>query len=238
MLDSVDSTNAYVQRLLPDLTGPAWVLAAEQTAGRGRRGRPWISPRGNFYASLILRPSEAPEQVALRSFAAALALRDACAALTGLPEVFALKWPNDVLLNGGKLAGILLESGGVGGKLSHLVIGIGVNLIAAPPAEAVENGALPPVSLLSETGKRITPEAFLDALAPAYAHWEAVFTGAGFAPLRVEWLRHAAKLGEQIRARTGTETREGIFQTIDASGALILRMPQGEVAIPAAEVFF
>lgn len=238
LLDSVGSTNAYAIGLLPELRGPAWVLAAEQTAGRGRRGRPWISPRGNFYASLILQPNEPPEQVALRSFAAALALRDACALLTGLPQAFALKWPNDVLLNGGKLAGILLESGGAGGKLSHLVIGIGVNLIAAPPVAAVETGAVAPVSLLGETGIRITPEAFLNALAPAYAHWEAVFTSAGFAPLRAEWLRHAAKLGETIRARTGTETREGIFQTIDASGALILAMAQGAVAISAAEVFF
>lgn len=238
VLESVDSTNAYAVNLLPDLTGPAWVLAAEQTAGRGRRGRPWVSPRGNFYASLILRPTEPPEQVALRSFVTALALREACVALTGVPQSFALKWPNDVLLNGGKLAGILLESGGAGGKLSHLVIGIGVNLIGAPPPEAVEAGAVPPVSLLSEIGQRITPEAFLTALAPAYAHWEAIFTTQGFAPVRAEWLRHAARLGETIRARTGHETREGVFQTIDASGALILRMDSGEVAIPAAEVFF
>lgn len=176
--------------------------------------------------------------MALRSFAAALALRDAFVALTGLPEAFKLKWPNDVLLNGGKVAGILLESAGAGQGVQHLAIGIGVNLIAAPDPAMVEAGAVPPVTLLSETGLRVTPETFLDALAPAYDHWERTFITQGFAPLRTEWLAHAARLGETIRARTGAETREGVFQTIDDTGALILRQSHGPVAIPAAEVFF
>ncbi len=237
-LASVDSTNAYAATLAPGLTGPAWVLAAEQTAGRGRRGRPWTSPQGNFYGSLVMKPAGPPDQVALRSFAAALALHDTCVSLTGLPQAFALKWPNDVLLNGGKLAGILLESVGQGATVSHLVIGIGVNLIGAPPPEAVEPGAVTPVSLLSETGLRITPERFLEHLAPAFAQWEATFAAAGFAPLRAAWLARAARIGERIRARTGSTTRDGIFETIDASGALVLNMSGMRVAIPAAEVFF
>lgn len=238
VLPTVDSTNAEASRLAPHVAGPVWILAHEQTAGRGRRARAWSSPRGNFYATLLLHPVEPPEQVALRSFAAALALRDAFVALTGLPQSFALKWPNDVLLNGGKVAGILLESAGGRAGVAHLAIGIGVNLISAPDPASVEVGAVPPVSVLSETGLRITPEAFLDALAPAYDRWEQVFTTQGFAPLREAWLSHAARLGETIRARTGTETREGVFQTIDATGALILRQTAGPVAIPAAEVFF
>ncbi|CAN1566687.1 BirA Biotin-(acetyl-CoA carboxylase) ligase [Paracoccaceae bacterium] len=185
-----------------------------------------------------MKPTEPPELVALRSFAAALALRDALVALTGLPASFALKWPNDVLLNGGKLAGILLESAGLGGANPVLCIGIGVNLIAAPDASLVEPGATPPVSLLAETGLRVTPEAFLKSLARTYAAWETIFQTQGFAPLRAAWLAHAARLGEPIRARTGTTTRDGVFETIDASGNLILRMTNGPVAIPAAEVFF
>ena len=232
----LDSTNAEAVRLAGH--APAWVMAAEQTAGRGRRARPWASPRGNFHATLILRPDEPAATVALRSFAAALALYDACVALTGLPAAFALKWPNDVLLNGGKLAGILLESHGAGAGVAHLCIGIGVNLIAAPEASQVEPGALLPVSLLAETGLRIEPEAFLNALAPAYARWEASLTTQGFAPLRRAWLSHAARIGEPITARTGSQTRHGIFDTIDDTGALILRTAQGPVAIPAAEVFF
>lgn len=238
VFETIDSTNAHALRLAPSLTGPAWFLAHEQTAGRGRRARPWVSPRGNFYASLAMQPAGPPEQVALRSFAAALALRDAFVALTGLDAAFALKWPNDVLLNGAKVAGILLESTAAGQGALHLAIGVGVNLIAAPDASVVEAGAVVPVSLLAETGVRVTPEAFLDVLAPAYAAWEAVFTAEGFAPLRAAWLAHAAKLGEPIRARTGTQTREGVFDTIDAGGNLILRTAQGPVAIPAAEVFF
>ena len=237
-LATVDSTNAMAARLAPSLSGPAWIMAGEQTAGRGRRGRFWASPRGNFYATHVMHPTESPEVVALRSFVAALALRDACVTLTGMPDAFSLKWPNDVLLNGGKLAGILLESLGQGGRVQHLAIGIGVNLIAAPDPLLVEPGAVRPVSLLGETGLRIAPAAFLDTLAPAYARREASFTRYGFAPTREAWLAHAARLGQPIRARTGQDLREGIFETVDPSGALVLKTVQGRQAIPAAEVFF
>jgi len=236
LLDSVDSTNAHAARLAPQ--GPTWILAAEQTGGRGRRGRPWSSPRGNFYATLALQPTETADKVALRSFAAALALRDACISITGLSTGFALKWPNDVLLNGGKLAGILLESSGAGQRIQTLAIGIGVNLIAHPTPDQVEPGATPPVSLLGETGIRVTPETFLTHLARAYAHWETTFTTQGFAPLRTEWLSHAARIGEPITARTSTQTETGIFETIDDTGALILKTPHARRAIPAAEIFF
>lgn len=238
VLPEIDSTNAEGFRRAASLPGPAWILAGVQTAGRGRRARPWSSPPGNFHGTLVLKPSEPPETVALRSFAAALALRDAFVDLTGLPQGFALKWPNDVLCNGGKIAGILLESQGLNTPDPVLCIGIGVNLIAAPDPSQVEPGAVPPVSLLQETGLRITPEAFLEALAPALAAWESTFRRDGFAPLREKWLTHAARLGEPIRARTGTDSREGVFEGIDAAGNLILRMAQGPVAIPAAEVFF
>ncbi len=238
VLPVTDSTNAHALREAPALSGPAWFLGLEQTAGRGRRARAWVSPRGNFHGSLLLFPAERPDQVALRSFAAALALRDALVALTGLPQAFSLKWPNDVLLNGAKVAGILLEASSAGAGVQALTIGIGVNLIAHPDQGVMEAGALPAVSLLSETGMRVTPEAFLDALAPAYAKWEAVFTAQGFAPLREAWLSQAAKIGEQIRARTGKDTFYGVFETIDSQGNLILATATGQMAIPAAEVFF
>ena len=125
ILESVGSTNAHGLQLAPTLRGPAWFLAHEQTAGRGRRARAWVSPRGNFHATLILHPREAASVVALRSFAAALALREAFVAVTDLPGAFTLKWPNDVLLNGGKVAGILLESQSSGAGVAHLAIGIG-----------------------------------------------------------------------------------------------------------------
>jgi BirA family transcriptional regulator, biotin operon repressor / biotin---[acetyl-CoA-carboxylase] ligase len=235
VLETVTSTNAVAAGMAP---GPAWVLGLEQTAGRGRRARAWASPRGNFHGSLVMAPAGTPAQVALRSFAAALALRDAFARVTGGPEAFGLKWPNDVLCNGGKVAGILLESVSSGAGVAHLVIGIGVNLIAAPDAALLEPGAVPAVTLLGETGKRVTPETFLDALAPAYAVWEDRLTTDGFAPLRSAWLAHAAHLGQPIRARTGIATHHGTFQTVDDSGALILQTAQGRLAIPAAEVFF
>ncbi|MFC2967238.1 biotin--[acetyl-CoA-carboxylase] ligase [Acidimangrovimonas pyrenivorans] len=238
VLASVDSTLTEAARRAPHLAGPAWILAHEQTAARGRRGRAWSMPKGNFAATLVMRPTERPEQVALRSFVAALALDDAFAAASGRPQSFALKWPNDVLLNGGKVAGILLESAGQGGAVSHLAIGIGINLVAAPGADQVEPGALRPVSLLSETGAMVTPEEFLDLLAPAYAAREAQFRTYGFEPIRTAWLARAARLGERIVARTTSESHEGTFETVDAAGNLVLNTAQGRRAIPAAEVFF
>ena len=238
VLAEVDSTNAEAARLAPQLTGPEWILALTQTAARGRRGRAWGNPPGNFAATLVMRPTESPEQVALRSFVASLALFDALVAATGRADGLRLKWPNDVLLNGGKLAGILLESAGSATGLSHFAIGIGVNLAQAPGADAVEPGALRPVSLLSETGVEMTPEAFLDLLAPAYARYEAQFTTYGFGPIRAAWLDRAAKLGEVITARTARDSLTGTFDTVDAAGNLVLTTATSRHAIPAAEVFF
>jgi BirA family biotin operon repressor/biotin-[acetyl-CoA-carboxylase] ligase len=236
LLDSVDSTNAYAVQMQPMV--PTWILAAEQTGGRGRRGRPWRSPRGNFYATFATQPNETPNLVALRSFVAALSLREACIVVTGLDAGFALKWPNDVLLNGGKLAGILLESSGAGDRITHLSIGFGVNLLSAPSADQVEAGAVPPVALLAATGCRVAPIEFLTALAIAFDKWDRVFVTSGFAPIRAEWLSHAARLGEVITARGGTRSDVGVFETIDDSGALVLNTPNGRRAIPAAEIFF
>jgi BirA family biotin operon repressor/biotin-[acetyl-CoA-carboxylase] ligase len=238
VLDEVDSTNTEAARLGATLAGPTWIFARRQTAAHGRRGRPWASPEGNFAATLALRPEGPPERAAMRSFVAALALHDAFRAATGRAEAFALKWPNDVLLNGGKVAGILLEGAGAGRGVASLVIGFGVNLAAAPAADEVEPGATRPVSLLGETGVSIAPEAFLELLAPAYALWEDQLVSFGFAPIRNAWLARAARRGETVTARTGTETYEGRFETLDDGGALVLQTARGRIAIPAADVYF
>jgi len=238
VLAEVDSTNSEAARLAPRLTQPTWILARRQTAARGRRGRAWAAPEGNFFATLVMRPSGDPVAAAQRSFVAALALADALGAAVGPAARLSLKWPNDVLLNGGKVAGILLESAGRGAGVSHLAVGIGVNLIAAPPAAAVEPGAARPVSVMGETGVRLAPEALLDLLAPAFARWDAQLSTWGFAPLRTAWLARAARLGEPIAARTMTETIEGRFETIDEAGALVLRTAAGPRAIPAADIYF
>jgi BirA family biotin operon repressor/biotin-[acetyl-CoA-carboxylase] ligase len=238
VLDEVDSTNSEARRLASGLTQPTWIMARRQTAGRGRRGRAWVSPEGNFSASLAMRPKGDAAQAALRSFVASLALADALSAVTGPGPVITLKWPNDVLLNGGKVAGILLESAGQGVGISHLIVGIGVNLIAAPPPEAVEPGAMTPVSVLDETGVRIAPEEFLTHLAAAFARWEDQFATWGFGPIRTAWLSRAARLGQRIIARTAAETIEGTFDTIAEDGALVLQTAGGRRAIAAADVFF
>lgn len=235
---TLDSTNAEaLRRAAAGAAAPLWILALRQTAARGRRGRVWAMPRGAFAASLLLRPDGPPAEAALRSFVAALGLCDALVAATGLPERFALKWPNDVLLDGGKLAGILLETGGAPGPLA-LAIGFGVNLAAAPAPSDLEPGALPPVGLAAATGAELEPEAFLDLLAPAVARWEARLRADGFGPVRAAWLALAARLGAPLVARTPGREIAGRFETIDATGALVLATATGRVTLPAADTHF
>lgn len=216
--------------------GPAWVMARRQTAGRGRRGRAWHDPEGNLAATLVMRPAGGPADAALRSFVAALALSDALRRLLGPGPRIALKWPNDVLLNGGKVAGILLESSGQGGRLDYLCVGVGVNLQAVPPG--VEAGAVPPVSVLAETGIAVAPETMLETLASAYATREAQIVATGFAAIRAAWLAEAAHLGQKITARTAAETVTGTFDTLAEDGSLVLATSQGPRRIAAADVYF
>lgn len=234
----VDSTNAEAARIADSLAGPEWILGLRQTSGRGRRGRDWKAPEGNFAATLVMRPNETPDQVALRSFVAALALYDALDAVSGRSDLLSLKWPNDVLLRGGKVAGILLESAGVMGGAGYLAIGIGVNLAAAPDIGDLEPRALRPVSVAAEMGVRVTPEVFLDLVAEAYARHEETFQTYGFAPIRELWLARAARLGEVITARTMRDEVTGTFSTVDATGNLVLETAKGREVIPAADVFF
>jgi BirA family biotin operon repressor/biotin-[acetyl-CoA-carboxylase] ligase len=239
LLDTVDSTNAEAARRAATLDCPTWILTREQTGARGRRGRPWTTGAGNFAGTLLLRPGFGPEAGGLRSFVAALALFDALVAVTARADLFTLKWPNDVLLGGGKLAGILLESAGMGAGLSWLAIGVGVNLDHAPPTTEVELGALRPVSLRAESGVQVSPEVFLDHLAPAFDRWERRLKAEGFAPLRAAFLaRSAARPGAPVEARIGAEVVRGAFDGLDDSGALVLITATGRRAIAAGEVFF
>lgn len=233
-LDAVDSTNDEARRrAAAGCAAPFWVIAGRQLAGRGRQGRTWTEGEGNLYATLLTRPEAGARQGALLSFAACLAVAELFEAHGGRT---ALKWPNDALLNGGKASGVLLESEGRGERLDRLLIGIGVNLVSAPPA--VDGAAHPPTSLLAETGVALEPEAALSAIAARLAHWSATLSARGFAPLREAWLARAAKLGERIEARTGRETLAGVFEDVDAEGALVLRTPQALRRIHAADIYF
>ncbi|MFU8864882.1 MAG: biotin--[acetyl-CoA-carboxylase] ligase [Rhodobacterales bacterium] len=236
VLDEVDNTLNEAVRRFDSLQGPTWILALHQSAARGRRGRAWSHPVGNFAATLVLPGPMPPATAALRTFVASLALHDAFADATGRPASFALKWPNDVLLNGGKVAGMLLET--LGPRGTALAIGIGVNLAQAPDAGTLEAGAVRPVSVLSETGASVSPADFLDLLAAAYARHEAQFLTYGFAPIRAAWLARAARLGETITARLPAEEITGRFDTVDEQGQLVLSTPQGLRRIAAADVFF
>lgn len=236
VFDTIDSTNLEARRRLNTALGPCWFLAHAQTAGIGRRGREWSTQHGNFAATLLLPLTMPLNQAALQSFTAALALRDAFIAVGGSPADYTLKWPNDVLLKGGKVAGILLETMGKGP--SHLCIGIGVNLAHAPSVTALEATAILPKSLAGDAGLDISAESFLNALAISFDTRQTQFHQGGFAAIRRDWLRYAVKLGEQITARTVTEEINGRFETVDETGALVLHTSEGPRQITAAEIFF
>jgi BirA family transcriptional regulator, biotin operon repressor / biotin---[acetyl-CoA-carboxylase] ligase len=235
VLDRTDSTMSEAARRADDISQPTWVMAHTQTAARGRRGKLWHTPAGNLNATLIFKPEASPAEAARRSFLAANALFAALAFYVPADKL-ALKWPNDVLLAGGKVAGILLESSGQGGFVDWLSIGIGVNLCHTP--QDVSDAAFAPVCLADHAGVTVAPRDFLTTLADAYATQEAKLAQLGFARIRQDWLAHAARLGEVITARTGREQISGIFDGIDADGNLVLITGSGPRAISAADVFF
>jgi biotin-[acetyl-CoA-carboxylase] ligase BirA-like protein len=230
-LDAVDSTNEEARRLIEaGERGPLWIVAARQTRGRGRLGREWVSPSGNFYGSFVhsdfCEISVAPQLGFVTGTAVIRALRHAAG-----PRDFQLKWPNDMLLDRAKLGGILLE--GVGAGVSPTaIIGVGVNIASAPA-----DTPYPATSLASLGSDAPTREtffaAFSDALVTALDQWRG---GEGFAAIREEWLRSASGLGETIRVALAKETLEGRFETIDAAGRLVLDMVAGRRAIEAGDV--
>lgn len=234
VFQTIDSTNAEAVRAATSgKRGPCWYFSKAQTQGRARRGRSWVQGSGQFSATLLMRPEGGPEQAALRSFIAALALREALIEITGRADMISLKWPNDVLLNGKKLAGILLESG-----QGYLCVGVGVNLSDTPDIAESDKGATPPISLKSITGIAIDPESLLTPLAAAFDRFEHQFQQYGFTPIRNEWLNHATRLGEIITAKMMDRTEVGTFETIDDTGAIVLRTSKGLLHLPAAEIYF
>lgn len=237
LFDVLDSTNEEGRRRAEaGEAGPLWIMARRQTRGRGRRGRLWISEPGNLMCSLLLRPEGTAAEAARLSFGAALAVRELLAACAP-PADIKLKWPNDVLLEGAKVAGILLESAAVrAGRLDWLVIGFGVNLAHAPEGLGREVTALGrhlPPGLVPPS-----PDEALRFLAPAFARWYER-ARLGFAPVRAEWLRHARGVGEAVRVELGGRALTGRFEGIDEEGALLLAGPDGaRRVIAAGEVYF
>ena len=228
---------AEARRRAPELSGPTWILADRQTASHGRRGRNWSSLEGNFFGTLVIRPDCSPAEAAQRSFVAAIALYFALSEWIDASRL-ALKWPNDVLLRQRKVAGILLESSSKGAKVDWLAIGIGVNLLSAPRLGDLEDRALPPISVVGGGGATVSNTEFLTALARNFDHWDQQLRDYGFEPVREMWLRHAAKLGKVITARTTNESYTGAFQTVDVDGNLVLKTDAGLRAIAAADVYF
>lgn len=231
VLASVDSTNTRAKTMAAE-GAPAGTLivAHTQTAGRGRHGNSWQSMDGNLFASVILRPDISAADVGQLSFLIAVALAETLSGLLPADAQMGLKWPNDILINHQKCAGILLESEASGAaKLPWVVAGLGVNLAAAP------DGAI----ALPQAGAGVlTPEAFLDRFEPVLAQWYGRWQQDGFAPVQAAWMMHAINRGKEIRVRLTREELGGVFEGIDNTGALQLRLSDSSLRlISSGEVY-
>lgn len=232
--DTLGSTNAEaLSRARAGARGPLWITAARQTAGRGRRGNAWTSEPGNLYASLLLTDAAPPAHLPELCFVVALAVRDAVRMVAPLIAAkLKLKWPNDLLLDGAKLAGILIEAESVGGA-TVTVAGIGVNCTHHPRDTGY------PATALAAHGVAVTPgELFAElsgTMLTRLAQWD---RGAGFPAIRAEWLSHAAGIGGDIVVRLPDRELSGKFESLDQMGRLMLRLPAGQLeAIAAGEIF-
>jgi BirA family biotin operon repressor/biotin-[acetyl-CoA-carboxylase] ligase len=236
--DVLGSTNAEALKLARQgERGALWVVAGRQTAGRGRRGRAWISEPGNLYASLLLGAPAPTEHWPQLSFVAALAIHDAILDVAaGLKPRLAIKWPNDLVLEGAKLAGILIEGQGNPGDAvgeGAVAIGIGVNCASHPP------GTDHPATHLAAAGAAVSPEALFGALSAKMlgriAQWN---RGEGFSTIRADWLARAVGVGETVLVRLADRELTGRFEALDAAGGLVLRLPAGDATtIAAGDVF-
>ena len=226
-LETVGSTNDWLAAQADNAADATWVRADMQTGGRGRRGRAWTSVAGNLFASVLVRPPRGEGASPLLSFVAAIAL-DAAMREYVPAELLALKWPNDVLLDGTKVAGILLE--GVAGAT---IIGFGVNLVGYP------EGTERPATSLAAVG--VTPPSaahFAERLMATFADARDRWHTYGFGVIRTAWLARADGVGKRIEARLGSETLTGVFTGLGDDGALHLALDDGtQRRIHAGEVF-
>lgn len=233
-LETTGSTNAEARdRALAGERGPLWVAAQRQTAGRGRRGRAWHSLDGNLFASGLYIIDRPPGEAAQLSFVAALAVAALCDTALGEAGRTRLKWPNDVLVDGRKVAGILLESGIAPAGGLWLAIGIGVNLEASP------DDIVRPAISLKQAGATMDREAALPVLAAAFETEFQLWMRSGFGAIRDRWLARAHGLGDRCVVRLAQETLDGVFGDLGPDGALRLDLASGQHRyISAGEVFF
>jgi BirA family biotin operon repressor/biotin-[acetyl-CoA-carboxylase] ligase len=234
-LDETASTNDDARRLAGEGAPEGTLVWAErQSAGRGRRGRRWESPAGNLYMSLLLRPRMPLAQAGQVGFLAALAIAETAAAL--LPNrAVACKWPNDVLIDGKKTAGLLLESeAGTNGTAEWLVLGLGVNVASHP------DGMEFPATSLAAQGCEADVPVVLSGVTARFAGWYRRWQAEGFAPVREAWLARAAGVGGPVRVRFETRTEDGVFAGLDGEGALLLHKPgaAAPLRVTAGDLFF
>lgn len=238
--DTLGSTNDEALRMGREgQTGPLWVVALEQTNGRGRRGRSWIGAPGNLFATGLFTIPMPPHEAATISFVAAIALAETLDHWVA-PDRIRLKWPNDVEIDGYKCSGILIESHSVSKDVTRLAVGIGVNLVTAPDVEGRTVMSVAAAMASAASGlAALEPVAVASRLAQRFdVHLEAWRAG-GFAGIRDQWLARARGIGEAITVNLDKDILCGRFITVSEAGALRIAVTNDMVQdIYAGDVFF
>jgi len=230
----VGSTNALcLERATAGHPGNLWIRADVQTAGRGRRGRSWASPSGNLFASVLLIDPAPTERIGELPLLSAVALAEAVDMAAGTFQLVSLKWPNDLLVDGAKLSGILLEAETLAGGGLAAVMGFGVNCVSHP------DPALYRATDLRSLGFQVSADRLFEALAETLARYLDVWRQPdGFDRIRRQWLKRAAHVGQTITVRAGQDEFTGIFEDLDSRGHLVLRLGDGaKRTIYAGDVF-
>jgi BirA family biotin operon repressor/biotin-[acetyl-CoA-carboxylase] ligase len=218
--DEIDSTVLEARRRAErGEAGPVWLIARVQTAGRGRRGRAWASLDGNLLATCLFTTTRPPAEIALLGFAAGVAIAETIETILGSGRV-ALKWPNDVLVDGAKICGILIDSGRFSQERTWVALAFGVNLAAAP--EGLDQPTTSLRALIPPDALAPAPGAFLAQLRPRIEYWSGLVEGQGFEALRQAWLARAYAIGRHIRVAQSGASIEGRMLGISSRGELEL----------------
>ena len=228
--DTVDSTMDKAKALISDgkIVTDTIISADQQIKGRGRRGQHWISPIGNLYISLVVHNFLPKANIGQAAFIAGVALHQSIVEQLSKSYSVSCKWPNDILVDGKKIGGVLIET-----KNSHIIIGVGVNIKSYPATET----RIPTTSLAECNQTTVVPEKFIANFYNQFCTWRKCWLDQGFEPIRQHWLSHAHGLGQPVSVccKNSTNRITGIFQSLDFTGAFVLKTPSSMQKISATD---
>ena len=238
-LPSVDSTNEEAKRRIKQIVEPTWIITDKQTEGKGRHGKVWYDGKGNFTGSLVFFPKTNPAKFFLYGFFIGVALHDTIKLISDKPLDLFLKWPNDIILEGRKLSGILIESQKILNKNQFvLILGVGVNLNAAPKIDKNQSG-YDTICLADGLGYEVDEKVFFHSLKTKIASLEKAIKNEGIEKIVDYWLKRTYEIGAQLEIKDYKGERfTGRFAGIDTTGGLLISRGNKITKVYSGDVFF